>query len=180
MAQQSLSGSSDNGAFDLKRFRKLKGNRDYKVSIPGVVNSVAVGVIEVGRTDGPDGGVAEIIEQHEQYWHIKAPTAVANAPRAESKPPSPTRQTTLRSGAPSFAPMAAPGEKPMVAIPPEVIKDAGWSDLSCCPAPFLATHVCNDNGILRKLFHELLEQTGGMDWRVTVVLACGELILPGL
>src|SRR5947207_6057977 len=64
-------------------------------------------------------------------------TAVASAPTTESKPPSPTRQMTFRSGAPIFAPIAAAGEKPMVAKPPEVMKERGLEHNSCCPAPFL-------------------------------------------
>src|SRR5579863_10022342 len=64
-------------------------------------------------------------------------TAVVNAPTTDRKPPSPTRQITLRSGAASLAPMAAGGANPMVAIPPDVRNVPGRLHCNCWPAPFL-------------------------------------------
>ena len=56
-----------------------------------------------------------------QSTGMPSSTAVASAPTADSSPPSPTRQTTFRCGAPIFAPIAAPGAKPIVAMPPLVM-----------------------------------------------------------
>ena len=64
-------------------------------------------------------------------------TAVANAPRTDVRPPSPTSPIDLAVGAPSFAPIAAPGEKPIVAMPPLVMNERGRFVCSCWPAPFL-------------------------------------------
>src|SRR6185312_986730 len=64
-------------------------------------------------------------------------TAVVSAPITDKNPPSPTRQTTFRFGAPIFAPIAAAGPKPMVASPPEVINVPGFEHCSCWAAPFL-------------------------------------------
>src|SRR5437879_2908674 len=64
-------------------------------------------------------------------------TAVVRAPTTDNRPPSPTRHTTLRSGAPSFAPIAAAGANPIVARPPEVRNERGFEMGICWPAPFL-------------------------------------------
>src|SRR5688572_20035345 len=64
-------------------------------------------------------------------------TAVVSAPTTDISPPSPTRQITVLSGAPSLAPIAAPGAKPIVAIPPLVMNERGLPASSCWPAPFL-------------------------------------------
>ena len=53
------------------------------------------------------------------------------------KPPSPTRATTGWRGEASFAPIAAAGAYPMVAMPPLVMKVSGRRVKSCWPAPFL-------------------------------------------
>src|SRR5215472_12830963 len=58
-------------------------------------------------------------------------TAVASAPTTDINPPSPTKPTTFRSGAPSLAPIAAAGAKPIVASPPLVMNDPAVSDGSC-------------------------------------------------
>ncbi len=52
-------------------------------------------------------------------------TAVVSAPHTDIKPPSPTRQITVLSGAASLAPIAAAGAKPIVAMPPLVMNVAG-------------------------------------------------------
>src|SRR5262249_13909129 len=72
-----------------------------------------------------------------QSTGMSSSTAVVKAPTTDIKPPSPTRPTTFRSGAPSLAPIAAAGEKPIVANPPLVMNDPGCNDGSCWPAPFL-------------------------------------------
>ena len=106
-------------------------------------------------------------------------TAVASAPRADSRPPSPTRQITLRSGAPIFAPMAAPGAKPIVAMPPLVMNGPGRDTCSCWPAPFLfqptsVTKIASSGAS----FGELMQQPRGMNRRAVVVLALLQLRFP--
>src|SRR4051794_39790296 len=52
-----------------------------------------------------------------QTTGIPNSTAVVTAPATERNPPSPTSAITGRSGAAILAPIAAAGEKPMVASP---------------------------------------------------------------
>ncbi len=72
-----------------------------------------------------------------QTTGMPSSTAVVSAPQTDRKPPSPTRPTTGRVGCPIFAPMAAAGANPIVAMPPLVMNDCGCGTGSCCPAPFL-------------------------------------------
>ena len=64
-------------------------------------------------------------------------TAVASADGFWPNPPSPTSESTTRSGAAIFAPMAAGGPKPMVANPPGVSTLPGVYTGNCWPTPFL-------------------------------------------
>src|SRR6185295_4134110 len=72
-----------------------------------------------------------------QTTGIPNSTAVVTAPATERNPPSPTSAITGRSGAAILAPIAAAGEKPIVARPPLVMNDCGIVVTSCWPAPFL-------------------------------------------
>ena len=60
--------------------------------------------------------------------------AVVNSCAVIWKQPSPSMHQTVRSGRPTFAPMAAGTPKPIVPAPPELIQVPGSSNFQCCEA----------------------------------------------
>ena len=63
--------------------------------------------------------------------------AVVNSWAVIWKQPSPSMHQTVRSGRPTFAPMAAGTPKPIVPAPPELIQVPGSSNFQCWRGPHL-------------------------------------------
>ena len=177
--RRQIVGLLDPRRLDAEGLRQHARSPGCRARRPACVNSVAVGVVEVGRPDRADRREAEVVEEdpHDRDAQLDRRRQRADD-REEAAVADQAHAPACRARA-ILAPIAAAGANPIVAMPPLVMNVCGCRATSCWPAPFLFQPTSVTKIVsARRDPRDLVEQPRRMDRLAGVALLRRELALP--